>query len=304
MAIVRMSPGRYNGFVKKSLTKGVLGLLAVILFAALGSVCVRVAKPRGPVLLGKSVDAWLEEIPWGTNQAGVELAFQRLGPAAVPRLITIMDDTEDRLDNFSYSIQRRINPHALSDFQRHWAAAEACRAMGTNAAAALPSLTRLLKRHDATEEIARDMLNVSPAAASILTNELSDPNPKVRETVASVLKWSRLSPETAVAGLIFATRDKVPAVRAEACWSLGCLRACTEQSVPALIKALDDPALDVRGQAAAGLELYGTNAISAVPALIESMRTHPRDNVSSVVNALRKIDPSVLTTDSLNRPFP
>jgi hypothetical protein len=71
-----------------------------------------------------------------------------------------------------------------------------------------------------------------------------------------------------------------------------------------LIKALDDPALDVRGQAAAGLELYGTNAISAVPALIESMRMHPRDNVSSVVNALRKIDPSVLTTDSLNRPFP
>jgi hypothetical protein len=176
-------------------------------------------------------------------------------------------------------------------------AAKALGNIGTQSAAVLPELLRLL-RHDAEAEVrveaARALGKIGEEAriaSRALATVLGDP--RAGDRLRSVAAWalgrvSPLAPGTAKAlGEATSDRGHLGVCAAEALW-----RVSPEDSraIRTLATRLGDPV--VCHAAAQALYRIGPGAKDAVPALLAAVRTKDRVFRELVVMALRKIDPS------------
>ncbi len=168
--------------------------------------------------------------------------------------------------------------------------------IGTQSAAAVPELLRLLKDDSDTQvrtEAARALGKIGEGAVSArqtLASILSgNGNEQLRGEAARAL--ARVDAENAatVTALKAATDDRsghVGVCAAEALWSVA---RNNPQTVPALAARLTDPT--ARSAAVQALYRIGSDARGAVPALLTAAKQKDRLFHESVVMALRKIDP-------------
>ena len=169
----------------------------------------------------------------------------------------------------------------------HATLAEALSALGPDAVAAVPTLTRLLRdEHVAVRQRAAVALGTvgggSAATVPALVGALADPDHDVRAAAAGALEHIGPPAATAVGPLVTLMKnDRIGWVRLRAAAALGAIHAAPGLAVPALARQLGDDWGEMRRQALVSLAAFGPAANDVSSAI----RARTRDSVSDVREA-------------------
>jgi hypothetical protein len=229
-------------------------------------------------------------------------AIRQIGTNGLPTLLALLGVTEQ---NIKATLSRLKSSELHGDWWNEAARVEDVRnlafegfeVLGTNAAPAIPELTKMLRNSDALFEAARALTRVGPSGFSALTNALTDPNGSVR---GAVIWWLReadpIYSQVVERLLIERLRDPDPGNQHNAAQFL---TGKDPSAIPELIKMLDDDKnyFAVSG-AAEGLSKFGPAAKAAVPKLLaiytNSVASQDRATADvwevSVMDALKAID--------------
>ena len=183
-----------------------------------------------------------------------------------------------------------------------WDALEGFVMLGTNAAPAIPALSRMMTNNPKPGSQAIYALgSIGEPALPALFKALADTNAPNRDKLTNVVfyMFQRLRYEGsgskvswAVPILLKYTKDSNAFVAGTAAMSLGNLHLGANEVVPALTNMLSNPDSLARHDAAFALGDFGDAARPAIP-LLQSMTNDPATDVRKVVtNALEKITSS------------
>jgi HEAT repeat protein len=179
-------------------------------------------------------------------------ALRRLGKAAVPGLIAVLDGPDDRLGERAAEILSNLRAPGVAP-----ARVASLRAQGGRARTAA-----LLIRLDP---------GWAPEVAPILNGALRSPDEPTRHRAATLLAWLNPPSEETVPALTAALKDPSLRVRARSAEALSCLAVLPTEAliVAPLIEALSAP--EMRPWALKALARVGPRAVSAVPALVRML---------------------------------
>lgn len=169
----------------------------------------------------------------------------------------------------------------------HATLADALSAIGPNAVAAVPTLTRLLRdEHVAVRQRAAVALGTVGAGSTVtvpaLVRALGDPDHDVRAAAAGALEHIGPAASTAVGPLVsLMNNDRIGWVRLRAAAALGAIHAEPDIVVPALARNLGDDWGEMRRQALVSLAAFGPAANDARSAI----EARTRDSVTDVREA-------------------
>ena len=280
----------------KAMIRIALGCFCILLLVVL----VAVVANAGGFSKRKAVRDALCSLVYNSSlpQTQREQRLKAVGPAAVPVLVQIMDESSPPLlESWSMRMEAMLTDKRMTAARMRAAAAQACGILGSNAEPAIPALTRMFDRRESWAETSLALVKISPLGIRVLTNALAQTNQssmediQVRNWAAQLLKWARFAREPARDALVRALGDPDPGVRQQAAWSLGFMSSDAETSVVALAHALGDSSSEVQESALAALGQIGVKATSAVPHLIEYIKTNSPVRGSGALASLRKIDP-------------
>lgn len=310
--------------------KQLIRFIFILIFMVLCSLAVQSAPAKEPVYGGKPLSQWLillrggywAEVlgseSYGTNspedivqhmekeQAELKVppspqdAIGQMGTNAIPTLLNLLGADEgnkkrvlSRIESKEFkTVYTQYHPEATAIRE---IAVKGFLVLGTNAASAVPELTRLLHDPEICPQAASVLNMVGPKGFSVLTNALND------EDLAGVMvlmlgQGPCGDPQAVEQLLIGALKNPNPIIRGNAARFLGGKDATL--AVPALIPMLDDSEYYPRDGAAIALATYGPAARSAAPKLLSVYtnvlvgpdRKLAFDLGGSLLDALRKID--------------
>jgi len=174
--------------------------------------------------------------------------------------------------------------------------------LGTNAASAVPVLSRMMANDSASGSRAIEAMgSIGAAALPPLLTALVDTNaPNRIEVARSVgaiclelnMEGRETNGKSAVPVLLRYTKDADSDIADNAAWALGLLHLEADKAVPALTNTLSDSRWDVRLCAARSLGEFGREARPAI-LILQSMTNDPNSRVrETLTNALEEITSS------------
>ncbi len=246
------------------------GLVAVILLTSLAVSVQILQRPDGvaatnePIHKGKTLSAWLLEasnVPDNTD-SGLN-AIRDIGPSAVPYLMRAF--REGKLPGRVRRIDRDVEPWEIQE-----RAAEALKALGPAAAAAVPGLIECLKdndkkvRSEAAEILGKTGVASKPARDALLS-ALDDED--VAYHAANALGVLGRNDTNVVLELMGIAKSGRKPAAYWAAVSFVRLGAKSKPALPVLIELISHPAPDSDWQAVKAIGMIGPDAAQAVPAL-------------------------------------
>jgi HEAT repeat protein len=306
--------------VSRSLTRrwGLLGL-AVVGVGLLVWLAFR-RPSEGPLYQGKTIDAWASQLlapgPEVRDQAAS--VFRGLGPAAVPRLIWMLEWHDPIWRKQVWSLALRLPPRLRFGLVRnspvpqesavHQKAAMAVTIIGPDARAAVPALGRALL-HKEPENLwyfADALGTIGKDALPALTNALANPDYEIRS--AAIYGLGKVGPaaQPAVPLLVQTLKDEKADVRDRA---VQALLAIGPPAVPALVQAVEQDRGPVRQGAARALmsPLVSWRAVEpALLAMLQDEDPASRQQALQTLGAVRARDePAILAiAAALKDPVP
>ena len=260
-----------------------------------------------PVYHGKALTEWLVELNENPSQEEVlaalrndreqgldpletvyenkrkrdQAAIRQFGTNALPTLLEMLGVT-DR--NGKRTVARLRSERLRAWYGRdesdmedlRMLAVEGFEILGTNAALAVPQLTKLFHNPETSHQAARALTKVGPAGFSVLTNALSARNGAWRSTAIWVLGQEAGVDSKTVDGLLIGRLADPDIVNRHNAAQF--LSGKDPSAIPVLIKMLDDEQnyLAVSG-AADGLKSFGSAAKAAAPKLLAIYTNHVVD---------------------------
>lgn len=239
--------------------------------------------PAEPSYQGRSVSAWLDDIPMPKNSTAAHAALKAIGSNAAPSIIRRLRQSESPLQTKYRELFPRLPPQL---------------------AKLLPQPKAEFRYFDG----AGAFLDIGPGVEPILIHSLKDRSLSVRVATASALGSLRFFDgadiRDAIPGLTEALHDESKMVRLHAALALGFTGPEAASSVPALIPLLNDSEIQpgnsgrifVRAAAAGALGKIGPKAKAALP-LLRSLLAE-KDIYLRVVTAVAiwRIDADVTNT--------
>ncbi len=192
-----------------------------------------------------------------------EAAVQRSGANLLPSLIRLVDPPHnflrDRLSRFHFW---GFHVRSVADEQNF--ALFAFMALGTNTQPAIPQLENILTNSlTGCFTAAYCLSTTGPAAIPILTREMTNANPFVRENASMAIGMVNPPSKESVPALLDRLHDEAPSVQAWAARSLGSIHTQPERVLPSLGSLLQNSNSDIRGAAAQAIRCFGREAIGS-----------------------------------------
>jgi HEAT repeat protein len=250
-----------------------LGLLLTSLIA--GSALYLLAL-REPSYQDRNLSEWLTELDGyvhASKALKAEAAVRHMGSPCVPHLLAMLENRDSDLKKKLLRLLRKQPVAALaplSEYRHHARARNALRALGTNAAPAIPVLVTWIESKEQT-----------PAAQK-------------KRALAFAILGRELAPlaQGAIPALLRSLSDPDPNTRTSAAYALGHIGGQPSLVIPPLIRCLNDPVATVRGNTMFALGQYGPDAKAAVPALEQALNEVNVNNQHLALSALHKIEPA------------
>jgi HEAT repeat protein len=230
---------------------------------------------------GKPLRVWLkgfDAAQGSAEYAAAQSAFQQIGTNALPILIRYLHRKDPPYHRQWINLKANLHLlHGEVDYAVFWhrRAAQACGALGPEAAAAFPALTEAMNDPGAASDVGNGLSRMMPRSVPVLTNILATGNVIARSRAADnlVTAFSHTAAEPmARAALIAALHDSDSGVRMAAASAFQFWNTNLDLVVPELTRALSDPDPSVRGNAATSLGDFGSAAKAAVPELLKLLR--------------------------------
>jgi hypothetical protein len=280
----------------------------LFLFTAIAAVSLiaSLRQPREPEYDGVPLSDYLRSLTY--SQVRLERsardAIRAMGSNAVPHLIKILDARESRFKTRFNELAGRYSftrfRFTLMDAQQVQAAM-ACQELGPAAAAAIPSLARLVDDPQLGSWAVAALAEVSPQTFPLLTNAMNSRWPATRFAAVGQLRLARPR-ERAIPPLLVALGSQESNMRGIAAESLGALGLHSSKVVTALTACLDDPDTNVRVIAARSLGWCGSAAAGSVPKLLELYRSREgMPDQQSIAEALASIEPAAVQRLGLSK---
>jgi HEAT repeat protein len=271
-------------------------LLIAVLVCVVGGFIWFLLRPSEPVYQGKGLSYWLKDLEdWDgdTNNAAF-VAFSAMGTNAIPPLLEILKSGGPPIQKMILEANRKQSVIDLP-YGTPWiqtvAAAWALYAIGTNAQQALPELTNLLFRTNASTTSATALAGIGPTALPSLLSALTNQNDRIRYAAASGLGRERSDFNIVVPALIARLQDKSSMVRSAAVISLGHLHAEPELAVPALIKDFSSNDNLHRRLILTSLGEFESKAKESEPMILDALNDSDESVRQSAAFAIKNIDP-------------
>jgi hypothetical protein len=256
--------------------------VAACLLAGVGGISLVLShgKSTEPVYKGKRLSVWLEEgsFPQKTEgaaaaKAQAEEAVRQIGTNAIPTLLQMFNRGNSVVGRKVEYLRRKL--HLTSGYEKmtpasraNLAAQSGLRALGTNAAGAVPGLCAIYDR------------TPSDFGKLVIAEYLQSLGPHAKAAIPSLLR--------SVVNTNIESRARLTAIGA-----LMTIHADLEKVVPAVIKSLNDANSDVRSQAIECLRQFGKDARAAGPALVKLLKDPNQDVRAEATRALKTIDPEL-----------
>jgi HEAT repeat protein len=155
--------------------------------------------------------------------------------------------------------------------QTVYAARQAFKGLGPDAAPAIPQLAQMLAEGQTCNRAAWALINIGTNSLPVQLDALTNGNNYARLEVAGAIGWFREAGAEAVPALIQCMNDDDSGVRGNAIAALQAIPKLPEIAVPALIAALADP--DVHDNADTVLRKYAqVEADETIPMLVQAAR--------------------------------
>ena len=272
----------------------VLAALVLCLVAVLAS---RTAEPR---FRGRALSSWLQQ-HWQTGSmdtqrvAEVETAIRAIGAEKVlPTLLTRLRTKESPIR--AWAIEKAEKHHIRF---LHLNSATECQlqgiagfeVLGTNCAAAVPELVKLLDDPELAFVATRCLAEIGKPAEAALCQCLTNKYPQVRDWSVGALASATDDVEVYASRIKPRLNDVASSVRFATVQALAAQAEAPDVAVPLLISALHDPEDGVSAHAAEGLAGFGTNALSAWPALTNLVANGREGQRGAALKALPAIAP-------------
>ena len=276
---------------------GVFSLTAVAT-----TLLILLCQSREPIYQGRPLSSWLkkraEGIPlWDVDESTSEseVAIRAIGAArATPILLSLIKSQDSALR--SWAVQKQYEWHL--DFLHLMAASEkqtlgvaGFRALGANAATAVPELRTLLNDSRFGAVAIEALIFIGPPAqepaCSALTNNLRG----VRILSAAYLRSVVPNFEVFLKNIKIPLADADPLLRRAAVHSIGSLTNHALECVPPLIGVLAEVDDNVCSEAAAQLVNFGTNALEGEFALRLAARQGGRRTKMQALRTLLTVAP-------------
>ncbi|MEI6779437.1 MAG: HEAT repeat domain-containing protein [Verrucomicrobiota bacterium] len=267
----------------------ILGLIAVV--AAHG------AEPR---YRGRTLSSWLQECsdtPLMETQrlAQAQEAVRAIGAQkALPMLLSLVKTKDDPVSTWMMDKTEKYrmrNLHWRSAIERQLEGIAGFEVLGTNCAAAVGELTKLLGDKELAFVAARCLDNVGKSAERALCQCLTNEDWQVRHLSVSALASVTDDVEVYISRIKPRLSDVEPGVRFATVQAIAEQNEAPELAVPLLISALRDADDGVCAQATGGLAGFGTNASSAFPALTNLVATGRDGQRRAALKALASLTP-------------
>jgi HEAT repeat protein len=267
----------------------ILGLVAVV--AAHG------AEPR---YRGRTLGSWLQQCsdtPLMETQrlAEAQEAVRAIGAQkALPMLLSLVETKDDPVSTWMMEKTEKYrmrNLHWRSAIERQLEGIAGFEVLGTNCAAAVGELTKLLDDKELAFVAARCLENVGKSAERALCQCLTNGDWQVRHLSVSALASVTDDVEVYISRIKPRLSDVEPGVRFATVQAISEQNEAPELAVPLLISVLRDGDDGVCAQATGGLAGFGTNASSAFPALTNLVATGRDGQRRAALKALASLTP-------------
>jgi len=267
----------------------ILGLVAVV--AAHG------AEPR---YRGRTLGSWLQQCsdtPLMETQrlAEAQEAVRAIGAQkSLPMLLSLVKTKDDPVSTWMMEKTEKYrmrNLHWRSAIERQLEGIAGFEVLGTNCAAAVGELTKLLDDKELAFVAARCLENVGKSAERALCQCLTNGDWQVRHLSVSALASVTDDVEVYISRIKPRLSDVEPGVRFATVQAIAEQNEAPELAVPLLISVLRDGDDGVCAQATGGLAGFGTNASSAFPALTNLVATGRDGQRRAALKALASLTP-------------
>ena len=267
----------------------ILGLVAVV--AAHG------AEPR---YRGRTLGSWLQQCsdtPLMETQrlAEAQEAVRAIGAQkALPMLLSLVETKDDPVSTWMMEKTEKYrmrNLHWRSAIERQLEGIAGFEVLGTNCAAAVGELRKLLDDKELAFVAARCLENVGKSAERALCQCLTNGDWQVRHLSVSALASVTDDVEVYISRIKPRLSDVEPGVRFATVQAISEQNEAPELAVPLLISVLRDGDDGVCAQATGGLAGFGTNASSAFPALTNLVATGRDGQRRAALKALASLTP-------------
>jgi HEAT repeat protein len=272
-----------------------IGFLTVLAFGALITF-IRLSEPR---YTGRTLTSWLQQYSDAAMDETQRLAEARSAvlvigaQKALPRIVELAATEDDPVSTWMIAKTEEFR------IRFHWRSAEECQLLGfdgfeilgTNAAPAVPKLTRLLADNKQAFTAVRCLATIGKPAETALCQCLTNQNPDVRRVGVSGLASATDDVEVYLARIRGLLKDSDSSVRFEVVQAIGSQENAPDLAVPLLIIASQDSDGAVASQAVDALGGFGTNAASAFSALTNLVNTGRSASTRAATKALVAIAP-------------
>lgn len=280
--------------VRKSTT---VGFLTVLAFGALIAL-IRLNEPR---YNGRTLTGWLQQYSDASMDETQRLAEARSAvlaigaPKALPRILRLATTQDDPVSTWVIAKTEEFRIpffHWRSTIDSQLMGIAGFEILGSNAAPAVPELTRLLGDNKQAFTAVKCLVCIEKPAEMALCQCLTNQNPDVRRVGVSGLASATDDVEVYLARIKRRLKDSDSSVRFETVQAIGSQENAPDLAVPLLIIASQDSDGAVASQAVDALGGFGTNAASAFPALTNLANTGRSATTLAALKALAAIAPS------------
>jgi HEAT repeat protein len=277
---------------------------SIRLLPALLAVCFlgRVQVSAEPNFQGKPLTFWLNECsdtPLMETQrlAKAQTAVLAIGAKkALPIMLRLIQHKDEPLNRW---LAEQTEKHQLGfkilpaiDYQLQGIAG--FELLGTNCAAAVPTLTQMLRDKDLAFHATRCLVYIGKPAEAALCMALTNADVHTREWAVNAVAAVTDDVEVYIERIKPRLTDPVPLVRSTAVGCIGLQQNAPELAVPLLLSALKDPDDSVAIAATKGLGEFGTNSLPAVPLLTNAVATGGEMRSRAALQCLISIAPKTV----------
>jgi HEAT repeat protein len=266
----------------------------VFIFIAVGVVVASVLVAWGmrePRYQGRTLTSLLEQSP-GKEES--DSAIRAIGAEkALPYLLSMIQARDGRLRLWMVAHNENWKPHfrfkSAEDIQV--LGVTGFYVLGTNAAAAVPELTRMLDDTNHAFIAVQCLFCIGEPARKSLCQALTNSDWQVRRDSTRCLARTLKDTKVYMAQMNGCLNDSNSAVRLAAVWGIGAQTNNPDLAIPMLVAALNDKDENVSAKAAQMLGGFGTNSLRAVGVLTNLVQSGNPITESAAVLTLIKIAP-------------
>ncbi|MCX6923609.1 MAG: HEAT repeat domain-containing protein, partial [Verrucomicrobia bacterium] len=267
----------------------VLGLLAVV-----GS------WSREPSYRGRSLTSWLKQCSQQgfvepARQAEAEAAIREIGAErALPHLLRMAQAHDGQIRKWLIEKIKRWDIAILTmreaEMTRQFAI-DGFRVLGTNCAAAVPQLTRLIGDTNYAYTALVCLAGIGKAAEMPVCQALTNRDPLIRWFATRELNCVMDDEGVYMARLKGPLNDPDAMVRCSAIRALGLQTNYLNEVIALLIKAMQDPQPKVSRQAVGAVGSFGTNGMKAFDALSDVVANGDAITAAEALRSMILIEP-------------